>query len=108
VTSPSTVHCPPSTTLAAADVHLDVGQVYLALFLQRGLDLADLVPVSGRPATAPAAVQFHLALAVHAGRADRQGVQAGHRNLLGAAIAQTVGALLELRRGPVDLPEFLR
>src|SRR5262249_61496472 len=92
----------PLCSAVAGQVHLDLGQVDLALLLERGFRLGDLLPVAGVAAARPAAVHLELALALDARRDERQGVQPGDGDLLVAALADPVGPLLEPPQRPLD------
>src|SRR5262249_13858142 len=92
---------------AAGDVHLQVGEVDLALLFERGGGLVDVLPAAVA-AVVPAGVRLQVALAADAQRRVRQGVEAPDGDLGLADFAQAVGALLEARQGAVDLRQLAR
>src|SRR5262249_60730783 len=63
---------------AAGDVHLQVGEVDLALLFERGGGLVDVLPAAVA-AVVPAGVRPQVALAADAQRPVRQGGEAPHR-----------------------------
>src|SRR5262249_55538904 len=87
------------------EVDLDVGQVDFALLLQRGGGVVNLLPVAAA-VLVPVGVFLHLPLAGDAQGGVGQGVEPPDGDLVAAALAQAVGALLEAGQGPVDLAEF--
>src|SRR5690242_17766870 len=76
-------------------VHLQLGEVDLARLTQAGLDVRDALPAVGACSAITAAGVFHFALAVDAGRAERQCVQPADGNLLLAQFALAVDSLFE-------------
>src|SRR5262249_32667384 len=89
-------HSPGQTVfLVVAEIHLDLGQVDLALFFLGRAGVINLFPIPSPASAAPAGIAFHLPLAFDAGGAIRQRVQAGHRDLALAVLADAVNALLD-------------
>src|SRR5262245_48531186 len=89
-------------------VHLDPDQIDLALLLERGLRLGNLLPVAGAAVAAPGAVHLHLALTLDAGRNERQRVQPRDRDFLVATFTDAIGARLESGQRPLDLVQLAR
>jgi hypothetical protein len=93
---------------AGGNAHLKVRELECALVVKRAGRFRDLVPITGATAFTPAAVDFHFALALDAGRREWQGIKSRNRNLACAAFTRTIAALLESNERPFDLAQLAR
>src|ERR1035438_4920279 len=75
-------------------IRFQLRYVNVARLAHAGLGVGDSAPIVGTRA-APAGGHFHLALALDAGRAERQGVEPGDRDLLLAHLALAEDALFQ-------------
>src|SRR5216684_1050911 len=93
-------------SVVAGQVPLDVGQIDLVPILPHGFGGGDFLPILvATPARASGAA-FHLPLAVDAGRAKRQRIEACQRDLHLAHFADAVRALGQARQSSIDLVQL--
>src|SRR5947209_657462 len=91
----------PRSLAVRGQVHLDIGEVDVTLF-HLALGVRHLLPID-TTAVGQAWEVFHLALAIHTGRAVGQRIQTRHGYLGLAVFAKAVGALLHTSNRPLDL-----
>jgi hypothetical protein len=89
-----------------AHVDFEVREIHFAVVHGMAV-VRDAAPVDVATTAHPTAIALHLALALDAEGAVRQGVEPCDQDLAAARLALAVRSLLQAAEGPLDLGEFL-